>query len=117
MEEIIIEDNIEVVRKDRKAVEVMGAWYNSFKPLSEDFTRGDLVKIKYVENKGFRNIKSIEKIKKPLAEVGIAIKEKILSDSTINCLVMQSVQLSKDEDISLDKATDQIINCYKKITS
>ena len=116
--ESIIEDMIQAIRKDRKAIEIMGAWYQSFKPISEDFKRGDLVKVSYKENKGFINIVSIEKISlpMPLCASGNITKEKI-PDTTINCLIMQSVQLSKDEDISLDKATDQVLRCYNKIIS
>ena len=135
--EIETEGKIARIRKDRKAVDLgFDSWYNSFKELSQDFKIGDYVKIvfneKKVDDKIFKNIKSMVKIKEvPKLETdklmiaydfkesknknNETVKPKFISDTTINCLVMQSVDYAKFTLLDLDKATKEVINCYKEI--
>ena len=59
---------IQRIKNDRKSVSLgYDNWYNSFKPISEDFKVGDSVKIVYttkdVDDKTFKNLKSMVKIK------------------------------------------------------
>ena len=112
--------DIQAIKKDRKAVEIENIWYSSqFKIIPEDIEKFDTVKIVYSQNKSFNNIVSIEKQSlKPSVEES---EQKVItplqrfSDSTLNCLIMQSVQYSEDKKISLDQATSEILNAYNKI--
>ena len=119
-----IEGLIERIRKDRKAISLgAGDWYNFYKPLNETFIKGDKVKITYsektVDNIVFKNANSMIKIKneEPLVEENKnndKIKQKI-SDQVLDTLIMQSVQFAKDKNISLQTATENIIDTYKEI--
>ena len=80
--------NIERIRNDRKAVSLgYGEWYNSFKEISKDFNKGDYVKIvfneKKVDDKVFKNLKSMVKIKKDITITQDKPKENQTNDSEI----------------------------------
>lgn len=55
---MLIEGIVKAVRKDSKAIQVDGSWYSSFNPV--DCHKNDLVKVEYVINGDFKNIKSLE---------------------------------------------------------
>ena len=65
----IINGEVQAIRKDRKAVEVLGNWYNSRFKVLDDIEKGDYIKIEFTENKGFNNIKSYEIMDIPKQDV------------------------------------------------
>lgn len=60
---------IERIRNDRKALTLgFNTWYQFFKPIPEEFDKGDYVKIVFIQkltdDKQFNNVKSMVKIKR-----------------------------------------------------
>ena len=119
-------DEVQAIRKDKKAIEILGAWYQSFKPLNESIQKGDQVKILYTQNKGFNNIVSIEKIvaenlkSKENHVVQDNRKDQIASQLSayvkdIAVAVIQSSQSHDDLKTVMDLASSNIINTYNKI--
>ena len=107
-ETLTIEGEIQAVKKNQKGVEIENEWYNSF-TLIEDLEKGDIVKLNYVKNKGFNNIKSYEKVIQKPKE----IKNQI-SDSTINTLLMniKEIHLANQQKLLLE-VTKSVIESYK----
>ncbi len=103
---------IEAVRQDKKALKIAGEWLSSFVTI-DDYKAGDNVKATYSVNekngKVFNNLKDIRLEKETKLEV------KNVSDTTINCLLMQSVQLAKDKGLSLEMSTERVLDSYKRI--
>lgn len=124
-----VEGEIQTIKKDRKALTIENVWYNSFTEINKEFNKGDYVKISFGQKGDFNNIKSLVKVQKEPDKVVKAyefnkekynnepVKPKYISDTTINCLVMQSVEVMKNKNCTLDSATDSVINSYKKIMS
>lgn len=116
MKEIIGE--IQNIKSNRKSLAINGEWFNSFTLIPDSINKGQTVKITYtekkVDDKVFKNIRSIEQIKKDINSSEPLIKPKI-SDTTINCILMQSVQFAKDKNTSLEIATSEVLMSYKFI--
>ena len=115
MNEIIGE--VQNLKKDFKAIQISGEWYSSFKPLT-DVQKGQTVKILYLENKGFKNIKTIEII--PLNKPTVITKEYNISDTTFNTILMCSKEIylnfiNKGERVNLKEVTEGVIESYKLI--
>ena len=97
-----IQGVIQSIRNDKKALKINNEWLSSFVTI-DDYNVGDNVKV-------FKNLKDIVRLEKK------EIKEKsTISDTTINCLLMQSVQLAKDKGLQLEVSTEKILESYKKI--
>lgn len=115
-----IQGEVQNIRKDRKAIEIEEIWYQSnFNPISEDINKGDSVKIDYSIKGDFKNVVKIEKVEdldNDSDSKNSSSKYKI-SDTAKNCLLMQSVQHSLNKNLSLETATNQIINSYKQIVN
>ena len=126
MDTDIVEEQIQAIRKDRKAVEVLGEWYNSFKPLSVEFNKGDNVKIEFTENKGFKNIKKIDKINVLPPLNNNKEHNQSIDTTTLNTLLMTIkdiyikeldlfIKEKADESLSLNKITEDVLDVYKKV--
>lgn len=121
-----LNDQIQNVRKDGKAIQIRDNWYNFFKPRL-DIKKGMKVKLSYVENKGFNNIKTIEILEnEPIKELKILdIKEiddkiasMILSYSKDLCIAyIENVKSFEDLDLVMNKATECLLYSFKKIKS
>jgi hypothetical protein len=123
--------NIYAISKDKKSISILGNWYHNYNEL--DLNKGDEVKIVFTEKKVkgkdgkemiFKNIKSIERIEieeiketknNEEVKMDITVKPKYISDTTINCILMQSIQHSLNKGYALDKATYEVLQSYKKI--
>jgi hypothetical protein len=92
---------IQAIRKDFKAFEIENSWYNVFDNSLKDFKKGDNVKIEYVENKQFKNIKSIKLIE-PVKTQNLIPKQ------NKDTLASQILSYSKDIFIELRKTDKQI---------
>lgn len=105
-----VEGEIEIMRKDRKALKISNKWIQCFKEIPTNFQKGDLVKISFIENKGFLNLKSIEKVSKPL-------ETKDFSDTVKNCIILtaKDIYLARKGEISLEEATRMVIESYQLI--
>lgn len=112
---------IQNIKSNRKSLCILGNWYNSFNLLPEELEKGDEVNIVFNEKKvndvTFRNIKKITKepSNKEVIEVIKNLPKNKISDTTINCILMQSVQYSQDRSISLEQSTNEVIKSYKTI--
>jgi prefoldin subunit 5 len=93
---------IQAIRKDFKALEIENSWYNAFDSSLKDFKKGDNVKIEFVENKQFKNIKSIQLIKPNITNASNPIKQ------NKDTLASQILSYSKDIFIELRKTDKQI---------
>jgi hypothetical protein len=105
------------IKKDFKAVQIEGIWYSSFKPLT-DLQKGQTVKILYLENKGFKNIKTIEII--PQVKPVITKELYNIPDTTVNTIIMCSKEIylnlfNKGTEIPLSEITEDVIESYKLI--
>lgn len=108
---------IQNIRKDGKAIAILGNWYNSFKEI-KDLKKGDEITLIYNENKKdnkvFKNIKSyklIEKVKQIESN-----KEIVISDTGKNCILMQSVIIYLDrKDLTLSEIVKTVTEAYKLI--
>lgn len=103
----------------RKALAINNIWYNSFKEVSPDLKKGDLVKIEYTVKDNFKNIKSIVKEVKlesnnektfPISDI---IASQILSYSKD----IYIAGLNNDQDADFNKIVDKLLDNYKKIKS
>ena len=92
---------IQAIRKDFKAFEIENSWYNVFDNSLKDFKKGDNVKVEYVENKQFKNIKSIKLIE-PVKTQNLIPKQ------NKDILASQILSYSKDIFIELRKSDKQI---------
>lgn len=105
MESKLITGEVQAIRKDRKGIEVLGNWYSSVFKVIEDVEKGDTVKIRFTENKGFRNIKDFEIL--PDNKEVIAVLKQIteLTPTDKNCILMtaKDIYLSIDNTRSLEE--------------
>lgn len=125
MEENIIEDEVQAIRKDGLGVEILGNWYMSkFKPI-KDISKGDIVKVKFKNNKGFLNIQSIEKINKNIPEIKFkdtrVSKEQTsgmivsYAKDIVIALIESKSEIYQDLDSVMDNITNALIKNYLKI--
>ncbi len=104
---------IQNIRKDNKAIAILGNWYNSFKEI-KDLKKGDNIKLifteKKLDNKVFKNIKSYEliektreqkeEIRKDIARANAldilnkSFKETELTATDKNCIIMTAKDLA-----------------------
>jgi len=119
-----ITDEIQAIRKDRKAIEILGVWYQAFKPILDTINKGDIVNVKYSQNKGFNNIVSINKIVaenlKPTHVIQDNRKDQIagMITSYVKDIVVAVIQSSQSHDelkVVTEEATLNLINAYNKI--
>ena len=106
---------IQRIKSDRKALSLLGIWYNSFKPLDDSINVGDNIKLTYTVKGQFKNIKSIEPIKEESESTNEPLLKRKLNDVVIDTLIMQSVQHSLNKNIPLKKATEEIIDSFNLI--
>ena len=111
-----------IQEKTGNSIKVLNLWIKFFdEDLIENFNKDDNVEVNYLDNekngKIYHNGKSIKLRELTLkTENKDKLLPKIISDSTINCILMQSLQLRKELNIDdLAIATDKVINAYKKI--
>ena len=81
--------------------------------LIRNIQTSEIYKVEYVDNikngKTYHNGKSVQLINE------VNIHKKNVSDTSINCILMQSVQHSLNKQLELGIATIQVIESYKKI--
>jgi hypothetical protein len=119
-----IQGEIQKISSDRKTIKISGNIYRFFNELSNDFGNGNIVNVRYSErkvgDKVFKNINSITKVienKDSFKEENKEIPRLKISDTTINCLIMQSVIHSENKKISLKEAANEVTQAYKSIIS
>ncbi len=113
-----IEGEIQFMKKDRKSFTINSDWYNNkFKIIPDEFNKGDYVKVGFIQKDNKNFWQSIEKIKQDIPEEtkDLPVLPKYISDSTINCLLMQSVQHAENSGQSLKLATSEVLNSYNSI--
>ena len=128
MTDQIIQDEVQAVRKDGKAIEIKNVWYNFFKP-NLNVKKGQIVKLSFKVNKGFNNIQKF-KILEKLTELNnagkLAIKPEInndpkiirkLDNTTLNSILMVSATIfcSKKNVLTYEQVVENVIKGYKKI--
>jgi ABC-type Zn uptake system ZnuABC Zn-binding protein ZnuA len=124
MTEIIGE--VQRIKEDKKAICVLGEWYNSYLPIKEDIEKGDEIKIIYTIKGKFKNIKKISIIEKSTKlEYPLGTKEqyiennlestKEISNQTLNTIIM----CAKDIKVSYinSRESNQKIPTLKEIVN
>ena len=112
-----INGEIQNLRKDRKALQIEGIWYNSnFKELDKDLKKGMNVLIKFTKKGDFNNIKSVEILDKPKLNLSkLSIFKKEISDTCKNCIIMTAKDFAIGKNISIVESVKQIIEAYNLI--
>lgn len=82
-----IEGEIQRIKNDRKAVSLLGNWYNSFVVIDKEINQNDKVKITYTVKGDFNNIKKIEVLEK-IKQITEVKSTNEMSNQTLNTILM-----------------------------
>lgn len=112
-----IEGIVQRVKDNKKAISLLGNWYNSFTVI-ENINAGDLVKLTYTIKGDFNNLKKIEVIEKakPIVKEIKEESTKEMTNQTLNTIILSA----KDIQIAwINNAKDNvnIIPKFKDIVS
>ena len=115
-----INGEIQNLKKDRKALQIDGIWYNSnFKELDKEIEKGMNVLIKFTKKGDFNNIKSVEILDRPKSNNGyrkiLQGDKKEISDTCKNCIIMTAKDFAIGKNISIVESVKQIIEAYNLI--
>ena len=110
-----INGEIQNLKKDRKALQIDGIWYNSnFKELDKEIEKGMNVLIKFTKKGDFNNIKSVEILDKLKSNI-LEKDKKEISDTCRNCIIMTAKDFAIGKNISIVESVKQIIEAYNLI--
>lgn len=109
---------IQTIRKDKKAIQVLGEWYQSRFKVLDDLNKGDNIEIEYTENKGFKNIKKYSVLDNE-PKLTSKTESKEIPRETINTLIMamKDIYLDVKNNDKIEDIAALLAKGYKKLIS
>ncbi len=128
MENKQVSGEVQAIRKDKKALQILGNWYQSNFKVLDDLNKGDWIILDFTEKGEFRNVKSYKTMPKIKPIDSNNVKE--VPTQTINTLVMcvkdlmvavlNNAENIKDKRLLLeiyDELNKLVIESYRRIKS